>query len=151
MDGEVAGCFQRAWLVAGVGDSRAWLVTPSSVTQVTEDDNVAAQLVRSGKLTAAQALDHPGRHWITRAIGPEEVVAPHIAPVRLLPGEALLIASDGLEPLTTDDIRGLLAGSPGAREAAERLVGRALRKGAADNVTAVVVRHVTSSGDEPAG
>jgi PPM family protein phosphatase len=132
---------ESTWLVAGIGDSRALLVTPMATTQVTEDDNVAAQLVKSGKLTEAEAQVHPGRHWITRAIGPDEQVEPHTTRVQLFGGDVLVVASDGLDVLAPDDVRAAV-GAPGtAREIAERLVAQALQKGAADNVTAVVARH----------
>ena len=57
------------WLVAGIGDSPAWLVTARCITRVTDDDNAAAELVRAGVISADEARTHPGRHWITRALG----------------------------------------------------------------------------------
>lgn len=148
---------ESSWLVANVGDSRAWLVTPQTASQITEDDNVAAQLVRSGNLTPQEALTHPGRNWITRAIGAEDELAPRTTPIRLRPGDALVIASDGLDVLSTDDICRLMAERPNPSDAVGALVASALRKGALDNVTAAVVRHVSSSshasmpaGDPPA-
>lgn len=137
------------WLVANIGDSRAWFVNTTSAIQLTEDDNVAAQLVRSGSLTPEEALAHPGRHWITRAIGPEDRVVPETSEVWLHAGDALLLASDGLDVLTTDDIRRVMADAARPADAARSLVELALRHGAVDNVTAAVVRHMTSSGDAP--
>lgn len=132
---------ESSWIVGNVGDSRAWIVTAGGVTQVTEDDNVAAQLVRSGTLTPEQAAGHPGRNWITRAIGPEEEVVPRTTPVHMAAGEALVIASDGLDVLSTDEIHSLVSTAGDTAEAADALVAQALRSGSLDNVTAAVVRH----------
>jgi PPM family protein phosphatase len=137
------------WIVGSIGDSRAWLVTPERATQVTEDDNVAAELVRSGKLTPAEGLAHPGRHWITRAIGAEDDSAPRLTPVSLRACDALLVASDGLDVLTADEIEAVMTESEGATGAAAALIDLALRRDTLDNVTAAVVRHMPFSGDAP--
>jgi serine/threonine protein phosphatase PrpC len=142
------------WLVASIGDSPAWLVTPQTSTQVTEDDNVAAQLMRAGAITPAEAMAHPGRHWITRAIGPEDRVTPRVMPVRLQRGDALVICSDGLDVLDGSAIHQVIRTTTGSQEAAEQLVACAVRSGALDNVTAAVARHLPATcdrlGDEAA-
>jgi PPM family protein phosphatase len=141
------------WLVASIGDSRAWLVTRDGSVQLTEDDNVAAQLLKEGAITPAEALAHPGRHWITRAIGTEDRIVAAVMPVRLKRGDALLLSSDGLDVLSPSAIHQVMRATSGAKEAAEQLVERALRSGATDNVTAAVARHRSPTchrlGDEP--
>jgi serine/threonine protein phosphatase PrpC len=128
------------WLVAGVGDSPAWLVTAERITRVTDDDNAAAELVRAGVISQAEARTHPGRHMITRAMGSAEAVPPDVAHVALFPGDALVVASDGIDVLDDADIGRIVRSAAGADAAAQRLVDAALDAGSADNVTAVVVR-----------
>jgi len=128
------------WLVTSIGDSPAWLVTPEGSTQVTEDDNVAGQLMRAGAITPAEALAHPGRHWITRAIGLEDRVSAGVVRVRVRRGDALVISSDGLDVLDKETIHRVIRATNGSKDAARRLVDRALRSGAVDNVTAAVAR-----------
>jgi protein phosphatase len=140
---------ESTWLVASIGDSPAWLVTATEASQVTEDDNVAAQLVREGSLTPEEALAHPGRHWITRAIGSKELVAAETTMLRLGPGDALLIASDGLDAVTAAEIHDTIVSAADSGGAARRLIDSALRDGGTDNVTAAVVRHMRSSRDAP--
>jgi serine/threonine protein phosphatase PrpC len=130
------------WLVASVGDSPAWHVTAEGATQVTEADNVAGQLVKAGAITAAEALEHPGRHWITRAIGPEDRVAPQVTLVHLGRGDALVLCSDGLDVLGPEAIHEVIRTTTSSTDAADRLVDEALRNGALDNVTAAVARHL---------
>jgi protein phosphatase len=142
------------WLVTSIGDSRAWLVTREGSVQLTEDDNVAAQLLKEGAITQTEALAHPGRHWITRAIGTEDRVVPGVMPVRLKRGDALLLSSDGLDVLGPTAIHQVIRATSGSKDAAEQLVERALESGATDNVTAAVARHLDATchrlGDEPA-
>lgn len=138
---------ESSWLVASIGDSRAWIVTSEAARQITDDDNVAAELLRSGSLSPEDALTHPGRHWITRAIGPREAPAAQIAQAQLRPGDALLLASDGLDVLSAGRIHETTTAQTSAKEAADGLVALALRSGAIDNVTVAVLRHVPSSGD----
>lgn len=132
---------QSAWLVCNVGDSPAWFVSPSGAVRVTEDQNLATELLRAGTITAEAARHHPGRHVVTQAIGVRRDVIPSINAVVLRPGDALIVASDGLSELP-HDIRDLLAGPASAEEMAAQLVNFALQDGATDNVTTAVVRHV---------
>jgi PPM family protein phosphatase len=126
--------------VAGVGDSPAWLVTGERVTRIPDDDNAAAELVRAGVISRDEARTHPGRHLITRAMGSAEVVTPEVAHVALFPGDALVLASDGLGVLGEADIGRIVRAAAGADTAAQRLVDAALDAGSTDNVTAAVVR-----------
>lgn len=140
------------WLVASVGDSPAWLVTPAEATPLTQDHTMAAELMRAGAISAEEAARHPGRHVIIRSIGGEDRVAPDVTAATLRPGEAIVIASDGVgDVLAPTDVRDVTVGAPTAAEAARRLVESAVGRGATDNVTAAVVRQVASSGGGPPG
>jgi protein phosphatase len=106
--------------------------------------------VRSGALSSDDADVHPGRHVLTRAIGPEAEVEPAISHATLAPGDALLLASDGLtEGLDLDTIHTIVSTARSAGDAATSLVEHALDGGTKDNVTAVVLRHVRSGLDGP--
>jgi PPM family protein phosphatase len=128
------------WLVAGVGDSPAWLATAERVTRITDDDNAAAELVRAGVISKAEARTHPGRHMITRAMGSADVVTPDVAHVALFPGDAMVLASDGIDVLDDAEIGRIVRSARSADAAAQHLVEEALDAGSTDNVTAVVVR-----------
>jgi protein phosphatase len=143
-----AGPGDDRWLVAHAGDSPAWLVTSAGAERLTADHTVAAELHRAGAITSAEAAVHPGRNVITRSIGAEDEVVPDVRPVTLEPGDALVLASDGLiEGLDDGEVGRLAAEAPSAAAAAERLVAAAVEGGANDNVTVAVVRRVASSGD----
>ncbi len=136
------------WLVAHVGDSPGWLVGEAGAYRLTHDHTLAAELVRSGALAAEAADTHPGRHMLVRAIGSEAHVEPDVVRVELGPGEALVLASDGLaDVLDGDAIRQVVAATATAEEAATALVDASLAAGTRDNVTTVVVRRLASSPD----
>ena len=92
-------------------------------------------------LRPEEAAGHRGRHVITRAIGIAAPVEPELFTVAVAPGEALVLASDGLsdvaEPAAAVPV---VAAAHDARTAAEDLVALALARGTTDNVTVVVVR-----------
>jgi serine/threonine protein phosphatase PrpC len=129
-----------AWLLVNLGDSRIYVVADGKLRQVSTDHSVVQELVDAGQITEEQAAEHPERHVITRALG-----GPRLEPADyfvLSVGEAqrVLLCTDGVTGLVADDEIGqVLTGSPDPRDAADRLVGAALRAGGDDNATAVVV------------
>jgi serine/threonine protein phosphatase PrpC len=124
-----------------VGDSRAYLARGATLRQLSADDSWIAEQIRAGALSAAQARSHPGRNMLTQAVGSGEAIDVETASVELKAGDALVLCTDGLTNLVTDEeiLDAVLSyGQP--RVAAERLVGLANRRGSPDNVTAVVAR-----------
>lgn len=149
----VAACTSSApagssWVVANLGDSPVWHCSRDVMDRLSEEHNVAAELVRSGVLSLEGARQHPGRHVITRALGMAERVAPHVAYARLEPGDLLVLASDGLEVLTEAAMLSLVARPGPAPEVACRLLDGALSAGPRDNVTVAVVRHLVATGPQ---
>jgi PPM family protein phosphatase len=138
---------ESAWLVANVGDSPAWLAVSHGFTRVTEEHNLAAELVRSGVISRDAARMHPGRHVVTQAIGGADTVMVDPVHVALHPGDQLVVASDGLEVLNEAKVQEVVREAPTAQDAARRLVDAALSGNASDNVTVAVLRHLQSSGD----
>ena len=70
--------------------------TTASSRQVTDDHSLVEELVREGRLTADEAAVHPQRSIITRALGVDASVEVDVYPVELVPGDRLLLCSDGL-------------------------------------------------------
>ena len=82
--------------VVHVGDSRAYLFRDGEVRQLTEDHSMVNELVRSGKMTWPEARASRHRHVITRAIGLYPTVQPSLGSFDLLPGDRIVLCSDGL-------------------------------------------------------
>lgn len=128
--------------VGNVGDSRAYLLRTGKLRQLTEDHSDVWQQVKAGHMTREEARHSPFRNSVTRAIGLRSDVAPDVESHRLLPGDALLLCSDGLSTELSDaEIAQLLATASDAQEAADRLVKAALHSGGRDNVTAIVMHY----------
>jgi protein phosphatase len=125
--------------VAHVGDSRAYLLRNGQLRQLTEDHTVAAEYVAEGKISAEEAASHPQRHMLTRTLGLTRFVNIDEIEISLEPSDRLLLCSDGLnEMVTDDDIAGVLGGQA-VDDVAWGLVEKANAAGGVDNVTVIVV------------
>ena len=130
----------ETWLIANVGDSRAYLFRDGKIKQLTQDHSWVAEQVHSGILSQNEAAHHPFRNVITRSLGNNPAVTPDflIEPAR--PGDILLLCSDGLSNMVSKmDIEGILKAYP-LDDAANLLLELALERGAPDNVTLILVQ-----------
>ena len=126
---------------AHVGDSRAYLLRDGALQRLSEDHSLVHELVRQGQLSEVEAEQHPQRSVITRALGTEEEVQIDTFSLAAKPGDVLLLCTDGLNTMVSEqDIAEALGSPTEAADVARRLVRAALKAGGEDNVTAVVVR-----------
>ena len=127
--------------VAGIGDSRAYLIRNDNVEQLTVDHSVAQALVMSGALTPEEARHSPYQHVLHRFLGCTNMSdGADIRPFTPLPGDRLLLGSDGLtNHITETDMLEGVRRYPDPQEWAAHLVQTALSRGSKDNVTCVVV------------
>ncbi len=124
-----------------IGDSRAYLLRSGELTMVTEDHTVAAARVRSGTMTEAEHDTSPLQHILYQALGTSGESDPDLLDVPLAHDDVLLLCSDGLSGLISDDdIRELLVEAPSLEIAASRLVAAANDAGGRDNITVVLAR-----------
>ena len=125
--------------VANVGDSRLYLID-KSITQVTKDHSLVAELVRKGTLDATQAKGHPDKNIITRAIGAAPNVDIDFFEVELTPGDIVLMCTDGLTNMVEDDeILSIVRRGVDVADAAENLIKMANHNGGKDNIGVVLV------------
>ncbi len=124
--------------LAHVGDSRAYLLRDGELTQLTHDHTFVQTLVDAGRITEEDALVHPKRSLLMRALDGMSPVQPDLSMHGLLPGDRIMLCSDGLCGVVPRDIlhRALLERD--ATGCVTRLVDLALERGAPDNVTVVV-------------
>jgi PPM family protein phosphatase len=136
--------------VAHVGDSRAYRLRDGELDRLTHDHSLVAELVRRGKLTEAEAEEHPQKSVITRALGPEGAVEvdTHTHPAR--DGDLYLLCSDGLTGMVPEDrIAELLAGAGTLEAAGQALIREANDRGGRDNITVVLFRLEDVDGPAP--
>jgi PPM family protein phosphatase len=130
-------------VLANVGDCRVYLLRSGTIRQITSDHSWIAEQVRSGLIDERDAKHHPMRNLVTRAVaGAEEQVKADTQELLLQHGDSLIVCSDGLHGLFSDDellqYSGAQTGS--AQAVCDALVAQANERGAPDNVTVVVVR-----------
>lgn len=126
--------------VAHLGDSRAYLCRDGSLRRLTEDHSFAAELAQSGVISAEEAEEHPFAHSITQAVGLPNSSAPSVQRFPLAAGDRLLLCTDGLTDVLTDErIEAVLAEHSDPDTACEALVAEAA--GGRDDVTVVIVDH----------
>ncbi|HRQ10103.1 MAG: protein phosphatase 2C domain-containing protein [Trueperaceae bacterium] len=126
-------------LVGHVGDSRAYLVRGGQALRLTVDHSWVADRVRQGLLSEEEARRHRWRNVITNAIGATATFRLDVLYFDVLPGDIVVLVSDGVSMLLDEDaiVKNVVGRT--AEEAAARLVSAANERGSPDNVTAVVL------------
>jgi protein phosphatase len=134
--------------IGHVGDSRAYLVRAGHLEQLTEDHSLVNELLKSGKLSPQEAVTHPQRSVITRAVGTDPDVDVDAFTVDALVGDVFLLCSDGLTDMVDDeDILDLVERNHDDLDrVAKSLVSAANRGGGEDNIT-VIAFTMTAEGD----
>ena len=128
------------WLVFNVGDSRSYCLSQGVLTQISVDHSEVQELVTGGFITPGQALVHPRRHVVTRALGAGADIDADFWLVPVNEGDRILVCSDGLTGELSDSaIHGILDTFRKPQDAVDALIQAALRAGGRDNITAVVV------------
>jgi len=134
-------------LIANVGDSRGYLFRDGSLTQLTEDHSVVADLVREGRISPEEAEVHPQRNIVTRVLGIYETVDVDLWPVDPIEHDRYLLCSDGLfNEVGADQIGSVLRRLEDPDEAAAELVRLANEGGGRDNITVVIVDVIDDGG-----
>ncbi|MFF7968984.1 PP2C family protein-serine/threonine phosphatase [Streptomyces sp. NPDC007903] len=126
------------FVVANVGDSRAYLMRAGELVLLTRDDSLVQTLLDDGRITPAEALAHPQRSMVTKALVGGESLSPTLFRLKTLPGDRFLLCSDGLSDLVPESELATALCLSGRDEAADRLVELALGAGGRDNVSVVV-------------
>jgi protein phosphatase len=122
-------------VVAHVGDSRAYRFRQGTLSPLTEDHSVTAELLRTRAIGLAEAVRHVHRNVLTQALGTGPV-RPQVETVALRPGDVVLLCTDGVYRAVGEGRLAQLLASQGA---AARIVEEAVARGTDDNATAVVV------------
>jgi PPM family protein phosphatase len=132
-------------VISHVGDSRCYLFREGRGSQLTRDHTMAAEQLRLGILSPAEASMGDNRHILTRCLGNELFVAADTVTVNIIPGDVLMLCSDGLHGFVPDALmQNLLASTSDLETAAVRLVDAANnaadRAGGGDNISVQLIR-----------
>lgn len=137
----VAAFFQKDKVtVANVGDSRAYLFNSEGVQNITTDHSLVELMVQRGEITREAAKLHPGKNLITRAVGTEPEVDCDLFHHRLNKGDCVLLCSDGLSNLLSDqELLFEVVHGVNKSDCCQRLMNIANYRGSPDNVTIALV------------
>ena len=130
--------------IAHVGDSRAYFIYPDGRSQtLTQDHSLVHRLIELGQLTEAEALVHPQRNVVYRALGQAEPFHPDIKTLLLPHPGYLMICSDGLWGVVPEDVvcNTILSASR-LSEACHQLVELANKNGGPDNISVILVQYL---------
>jgi serine/threonine protein phosphatase PrpC len=132
---------------AHVGDTRLYLLRDGSLVKVTKDQSFVGFLEDSGRLSEAEAMAHPKRNEINKALGFDPQIELQTDYIEtgaspFLPGDALLLCSDGLTDLVNNkDMTAMLLAATSLSQKAQALIDAANNAGGKDNITVVLVKH----------
>jgi len=131
---------EGALFLGHVGDSRAYIWRDGRLRPMTRDHSLVERMVDEGQLSPQDARTHPQRNVILRALGVARELEIDLDTVDVLPGDRLLLCSDGLSGMLEDgEIESIISGKTEPEESCRSLVDAANERGGMDNITVIVV------------
>ncbi|MGK0552117.1 Stp1/IreP family PP2C-type Ser/Thr phosphatase [Enterococcus faecalis] len=133
-----------SFVLANIGDSRAYLVRNQQLLQLTEDHSLVNELVKSGEITREMAANHPRKNVLTRSLGMPGVVDVDVSSHTWMAGDYLLLCSDGLTNMVSEtQILEILELDQPLDQKIDTLIQLANEAGGLDNITVLVVHFDT--------
>ena len=131
----------RLW-VAHAGDSRLYRMRGGRLDQITRDHSFSQELVDAGMVSAEEARVLPAKNLVTKALGATPELEPEVHDYDVLPGDLVLMCSDGLTEMVSHlEIGSLIVGCRcDVVESARRLIDLANEAGGRDNTSVILVR-----------
>lgn len=127
-------------VIGNIGDSRAYFVDHDGIRRITRDHSLVEDMVLLGELTEEEAKDHPNKNLITRAIGTDDNVTVDLYELVITPDSHLLLCSDGLSNLVSDqEILYEIVHGGEFDSCCKRLTEIANSRGGFDNITSVLI------------
>ena len=128
-------------VISHVGDSRCYLFRGGMLAALTHDHSLLEEQTRLGFVSRANAASHPDRHKLTRSLGGEMFVAADTITINIMPGDVLLLCSDGLHGYVSDaTVEQTLRSTADLNQAAAAMIAAANAAGGHDNVSVQIIR-----------
>ena len=134
------------YVMGHIGDTRAYRITNWSAELLTQDHTLVDQMVREGRITEAQANDHPDRNVLTRCIGVSRTVKPEISCGSAMEDECYLLCSDGFRhEVSSEELQRMFAPDAVRDEGdltrnLEHMTHVNIDRGETDNISALVIK-----------
>lgn len=135
---EVALVHNNRVYIGHVGDSRVYRIRKNFIRKLTTDHSYVEKLVKDGKISKEEAVHHPKKNMLTRALGCTSFVEPDVSVKGFLKEDILVLTSDGLTNMVSDnEIYNIITDN--IEVATDKLIKRANEAGGLDNITVIVV------------
>lgn len=137
----MAFAFKNKVILGHVGDSRAYILRDGGIAQLTDDHSLVNQLIRGGKITRQEAVNHPQRNVITRAVGTSEDIEVDTIILKPSKNDVLILCSDGLTNMVGDiELLSIFADRDDLQKACYMAIELAKNNGGTDNITVIAIR-----------
>jgi PPM family protein phosphatase len=129
--------FEEKLFIGHVGDSRAYIIDTHCIKKITQDHSYVQELINNGSITENEAINHPRRNVITRAIGTEKHVIVDTLTMEFNDNEIILLCTDGLTTyVNNDELYEILTNL--REKSIEELINRAIDRGGRDNISIII-------------
>lgn len=133
--------FHNEIYIGHIGDSRAYHISDRGIEQLTEDDSLVNELIKNGSITKEEAINHPQRNIITKALGTSIDIEINIQTIKYKSGDILIICSDGLSNMVKENkVFDIIKAEEDISLACEILVELAKKNGGSDNITLIIIK-----------
>ena len=137
---EVCLIYNNMVYVAHIGDSRVYLIRDNKIKQLTTDHSYVENLIKEGKITKEEAINHPKKNIITKALGCSAFVEPDIMQIKIKSQDIIIMTSDGLTNKVRDEkIYEII--NKNIEASVESLIKEANELGGNDNITTIVIHN----------
>lgn len=134
--------YQDQFIIAHIGDSRAYLIQNNFIHQLTTDHTLVSELIKTGQISEMDAETHPQKNILTRALGTEKTIEIEIECYPWKNGDVILLCTDGLSGIVNQDlILDHIKNSDDLQMASQKLIQSALDSGGFDNITLALIAH----------
>ena len=133
--------YKNNFVVGHVGDSRAYYLRNNKLIRITDDHSLVNELIKTGEITKTQALTHPQRNIILRAVGTSSEIDIDIDSVEIKINDIFIICSDGLTNMVDEStIQDIFEINEDIEKACELAIKAAIDNGGKDNITVIGIR-----------
>ena len=134
-------CFRDdRYYIGHIGDSRAYLYRDGKLIRLTEDHNVVGELLKNGKISPKEALNHPCKNMLTRVLGRNPLSEIDFYSGDALKNDVFLLCTDGISGYMDDKKIASIIKNSNLEQALNNLVKKVLDRGSKDNITAVLAK-----------
>ncbi len=137
--------FGEEYCIGQIGDSRGYLIKPDGIIQLTRDHSLVKEMMDNGQISKQDMHSHPKRNILTKALGTEPHIEPDFYKGTLKLGETLLLCTDGLTNLLSEEEIFRTAKDVSCKEKViQDLIATANDRGGHDNITVVLIQNSVS-------